>query len=183
KETDATALKAYVAKARNTSDTDRMAGTEKTGVFSGVYAINPLTDEKVPIWVADYVLMGYGTGAIMAVPAHDERDFEFARKFGLAIVDVLYPRTVLAMKYFCEHATDAEMAEGAWQTTLADFLGLVTSSAGSTTAFSDSLTTVRARRVSDPANPESCPVDPDSLGAIGMSGRGAIRITWFEAFE
>jgi leucyl-tRNA synthetase len=183
KETDAAALKAYVAKARNTSDTDRMAGTEKTGVFSGVYAINPLTDEKIPIWVADYVLMGYGTGAIMAVPAHDERDFEFAQKFGLAIVDVLYPRTVLAMKYFCEHATDAEMADGAWQTTLADFLGLVTSSAGSKTAFSDSLATVRTRRISDPANPESCPVDSDSLGAIGMSGRGAIRITWFEAFE
>ena len=58
---------------------------EKTGVFTGAYAINPVNDERIPIWIADYVLMGYGTGAIMAVPAHDERDFEFAKKFGLEI--------------------------------------------------------------------------------------------------
>lgn len=64
---------------------------EKTGVFTGVYAINPVNGEKIPIWVADYVLMGYGTGAIMAVPAHDERDFEFARKFGLPVVEVISP--------------------------------------------------------------------------------------------
>lgn len=61
---------------------------EKTGVFTGAYAINPVNDEKVPIWIADYVLMGYGTGAIMAVPAHDERDWEFAKKFDLPIVHV-----------------------------------------------------------------------------------------------
>lgn len=65
-------------------NTDR----EKTGVFTGAYAINPSSNEKVPIWIADYVLSGYGTGAIMAVPAHDERDFEFASKFSLPIVDV-----------------------------------------------------------------------------------------------
>ena len=62
---------------------------EKTGVFTGSYAINPVNDERIPIWIADYVLAGYGTGAIMAVPAHDERDFEFARKFGLPIRRVI----------------------------------------------------------------------------------------------
>jgi leucyl-tRNA synthetase len=61
------------------------ADKEKTGVFTGGYAINPVNEKRIPIWIADYVMMGYGTGAIMAVPAHDERDFAFARKFGLEI--------------------------------------------------------------------------------------------------
>ena len=64
---------------------------EKTGVFTGFYAVNPVNDARIPIWVADYVLMDYGTGAIMAVPAHDERDFAFAQKFGLPIVQVVAP--------------------------------------------------------------------------------------------
>ena len=64
---------------------------EKTGVFTGAYAINPVNDEQIPIYIADYVLMGYGTGAIMAVPAHDERDFEFAKKFDLPIRAVVLP--------------------------------------------------------------------------------------------
>ena len=65
---------------------------EKTGVeLKGVRAINPATHEEVPVWIADYVLGSYGTGAIMAVPAHDERDFEFAKKFGLAIKQVVMP--------------------------------------------------------------------------------------------
>ncbi len=72
------------------SDRDRVAETkEKSGVFTGAYAINPVNDEKLPIYVADYVLMGYGTGAIMAVPAHDERDFAFAKKFNLPIRQVV----------------------------------------------------------------------------------------------
>ena len=62
---------------------------EKTGVFTGAYAINPLTNKKVPIWISDYVLVGYGTGAIMAVPAHDERDYEFAKKYNLEIIPVI----------------------------------------------------------------------------------------------
>jgi leucyl-tRNA synthetase len=62
---------------------------EKTGVFIGAYAVNPVNDAKIPIWIADYVMMGYGTGAIMAVPAHDERDFQFARKYGIPIVPVI----------------------------------------------------------------------------------------------
>jgi leucyl-tRNA synthetase len=78
----------YVEMARNQSEIDRMSTDEarpKTGVFTGAYAINPVNDERIPLWVADYVLMGYGTGAIMAVPAHDERDFAFAKAFDLPI--------------------------------------------------------------------------------------------------
>ncbi|MDR3711161.1 MAG: leucine--tRNA ligase [Capsulimonadaceae bacterium] len=83
------AVAAYVARAAKTSEIDRAAeGKEKTGVWTGAYATNPVNGERVPIWIADYVMMGYGTGAIMAVPAHDQRDFDFARKFGLPIVPV-----------------------------------------------------------------------------------------------
>ena len=64
---------------------------EKHGVFTGAYAINPLSRERVPIWVTNYVLAEYGTGAVMGVPAHDERDFEFARKHGLPVVTVIVP--------------------------------------------------------------------------------------------
>ena len=87
------AVDAYVAEVRNKTERERIAEDvkEKTGVFTGAYAVNPATGENIPVWVADYVLMGYGTGAIMAVPAHDQRDFEFARKFGLPIVPVFAP--------------------------------------------------------------------------------------------
>jgi leucyl-tRNA synthetase len=84
------AVENYTAEAIKRSEIDRMAeGKEKTGVFTGGYAINPATGERVPIWVADYVLWGYGTGAIMAVPAHDERDFAFAEEFDLPVVEVV----------------------------------------------------------------------------------------------
>jgi leucyl-tRNA synthetase len=80
----------YVAASLKKSEIERMSDTkDKTGVFTGSYAINPATGQKVPIWVADYVLAGYGTGAVMAVPAHDERDFAFATKFNLPIVSVV----------------------------------------------------------------------------------------------
>lgn len=82
----------YCKEAAAKSDLDRTAeDREKTGVWTGSYALNPVNGEKVPVWIADYVLMGYGTGAIMAVPAHDQRDFEFARKFGLPIKVVVQP--------------------------------------------------------------------------------------------
>jgi len=85
-------VKAYVAEAARKSEIERMNETrEKTGVFTGSYAINPVNGDAVPIWVADYVLAGYGTGAIMAVPAHDERDYEFAKKFGIEIKEVVVP--------------------------------------------------------------------------------------------
>ncbi|MGN6726269.1 MAG: leucine--tRNA ligase, partial [Tepidisphaeraceae bacterium] len=83
---------AYLTQAAKKSDRERQQDAkEKTGVFTGAYAINPVNDELVPIWIADYVLTGYGTGAIMAVPAHDERDFEFATKFGIPIKQVVAP--------------------------------------------------------------------------------------------
>ena len=86
------AVKAYGERASRMSEIDRQAeGKEKTGEFIGAYAINPVNDERIPIWIADYVMMGYGTGAIMAVPFGDQRDFEFARKFGLDIVPVVQP--------------------------------------------------------------------------------------------
>ncbi|MBM4112239.1 MAG: leucine--tRNA ligase, partial [Phycisphaerae bacterium] len=86
-------LRAYVAAARNRADVDRQAESKtKTGVDTGLRARNPATGADIPVWVADYVLMGYGTGAIMAVPGHDERDFEFAKAFSLPIVRVVMPR-------------------------------------------------------------------------------------------
>lgn len=85
-------VEAYIKKAEKKSDLERTdLAKEKTGVFTGAYAINPVNDEKIPIWVADYILISYGTGAIMAVPAHDERDFEFAKKFKLPIKCVVVP--------------------------------------------------------------------------------------------
>ncbi len=84
------AVKAYIAEAAKKSDLDRTdLAKEKTGVFSGSYAINPVNGKEIPIWIADYVLISYGTGAIMAVPAHDTRDWEFAKKFNLPIIEVL----------------------------------------------------------------------------------------------
>jgi leucyl-tRNA synthetase len=89
----------YVRHTAARSEVER-EDKEKDGVFTGRYAINPVNDERIPIWVADYVLMGYGTGAIMAVPAHDERDVEFAERYGLPVRQVVRPR-------------DGEIAEGA----------------------------------------------------------------------
>ncbi|NCF70873.1 MAG: leucine--tRNA ligase [Chlamydiales bacterium] len=86
-------VEAYLDEAKKKSDFQRSElNKDKTGVFTGGYAINPVNQEKIPVWVSDYVLMGYGTGAIMAVPAHDERDFEFATKFNLPIKAVLDPK-------------------------------------------------------------------------------------------
>ncbi len=85
----------YITQSASKSEVDRKAATEKTGVFTGAYALNPFNNQKIPIWIADYVLMDYGTGAIMAVPGHDSRDFEFAKKFSLPITRVLQSDTDL----------------------------------------------------------------------------------------
>ncbi|QIF03367.1 leucine--tRNA ligase [Roseimicrobium sp. ORNL1] len=85
-------VEAYVKKVASKSDLERTElAKDKTGVFTGAYAINPVNENRIPVWIADYVLMSYGTGAIMAVPGHDERDFEFATKFELPIVQVVQP--------------------------------------------------------------------------------------------
>lgn len=86
------AVEQYRAQCASKSDLERTdLSKEKTGVFTGAYAVNPANGEQVPVWIADYVLMGYGTGAIMAVPAHDERDFAFTQVFGLPILQVVQP--------------------------------------------------------------------------------------------
>ena len=85
------AVEEYIQKAANKSNVERMAVTDKdkTGVFTGAYAVNPMNGEKVPVWISDYVLADHGTGAIMCVPAHDARDFAFAKKFNLPIIQVI----------------------------------------------------------------------------------------------
>jgi leucyl-tRNA synthetase len=83
-------VEAYARRAQGESEIDRLnVARAKTGVFTGAHAVNPVNGEKIPVWIADYVLMGYGTGAIMCVPGHDQRDFEFARKYGLPVVQVV----------------------------------------------------------------------------------------------
>jgi leucyl-tRNA synthetase len=105
------AVDAYVATARNRSDLDRQAESkEKTGVFTGSYATNPVNGEPIPVFVADYVLMGYGTGAIMAVPGHDQRDFDFARAFDLPVVEVVAPTEA----WRAEHGVVADQGAEAW---------------------------------------------------------------------
>jgi len=85
------AVDEYLAATRRRTERDRLSDRRVSGVFSGSYATNPLTGEAIPIWISDYVLAGYGTGAVMAVPAHDGRDFAFARHFGLPIIQVVVP--------------------------------------------------------------------------------------------
>jgi len=110
------AVEAYIADAVKKSEIDRTNDTkEKTGVFTGSYAVNPANDEKIPIWVADYVLYGYGTGAIMAVPAHDERDREFAEKFKLPIIEVITDNKLVSSGQFDgQDVSEAREAIVAW---------------------------------------------------------------------
>jgi leucyl-tRNA synthetase len=105
------AVENYLAQTLRQSDVQREStDKEKTGVFTGGYAVNPVNQERIPVWIADYVLMTYGTGAIMAVPAHDERDFEFARKFGLDIRVVIQPAGIDPIR--SEDMTEAVPATG-----------------------------------------------------------------------
>ncbi|MFN8037234.1 MAG: class I tRNA ligase family protein [Acidimicrobiia bacterium] len=105
------AVAAYREFAAQKSELERQSeGKEKTGVFTGAFAINPTNNARIPIFVADYVLMGYGTGAIMAVPAHDQRDFEFAREFELPIVGVVRP----GGDWFTDHALGTGVAADEW---------------------------------------------------------------------
>ena len=103
----AAAVKQYQEFAATKSDLERTElAKDKTGVWTGAYALNPVTGGRIPIWIADYVLASYGTGAIMAVPAHDERDFEFAQKFGLPVVQVVQPPDAKTdWQGFCDEGT------------------------------------------------------------------------------
>ena len=109
-------IAAYVEHARNRSDLDRRSDSgEKTGVASGAWAINPATGERIPIWIADYVLMEYGHGAVMAVPGHDERDHAFAQRFGLPIIEVVRDpsgaeHTCFGGEGICMNSSNAELS-------------------------------------------------------------------------
>jgi leucyl-tRNA synthetase len=103
-------IEAYITEAEKKSEVERQESKDKTGVFTGAYAVNPVNNQNIPIWIADYVLTGYGTGAIMAVPAHDERDNEFAQKFNLPIVQVVQPAK--AVYTVIEASLDWDDAEG-----------------------------------------------------------------------
>jgi leucyl-tRNA synthetase len=106
------AVEAYIQQAVRQTDIQREAADkEKSGVFTGAYAVNPVNGESIPIWIADYVLMTYGTGAIMAVPAHDERDFEFALKFGLPILPVIARTDGLTKSFVANGAMQEGFAE------------------------------------------------------------------------
>jgi leucyl-tRNA synthetase len=171
-------IAAYRAFAATKDDAARQEAQDKTGVFTGAYAINPVNNARIPVFIADYVLAGYGTGAIMAVPAHDERDFDFAEAFRLPIKDVVYSRPTLAMRYFCEHATIDEAAGPLWLSHLADFIGLVTSKNAEPAEFAQLLHTVRTRRASDTV-PATAPTPREP----GRSQRGVVQVTWLETLE
>ena len=105
-------LEEYKKESLKKSEIERQENKEKTGIFTGSYAINPANGKKIPIWVSDYVLGGYGEGAVMAVPAHDERDFEFAKKFGLDIVKVVEKPEDMADDDSCYHGEGAMVNSG-----------------------------------------------------------------------
>ncbi|MEM9250906.1 MAG: class I tRNA ligase family protein, partial [Planctomycetota bacterium] len=167
-----TAVEAYVVEAAKKTNVDRQQDAkEKTGVFTGGYAINPVNNQPIPVWVADYVMMGYGTGAIMAVPAHDERDFEFAEKFGLPIRDVVYTDPLEAIAAFCDRCGSADVADEAAVTErLADFVSFVISSG------SRDYDDIYARI----AKPRE---DTPDAAKAKRSDRGKISSIWREALE
>jgi len=105
-------VEAYIAQCANKSDMERGLDKDKTGVPTGAFATNPVNGEKIPVWIADYVMMGYGSGAIMAVPAHDDRDFEFAQKFNLPIVQVVGNQLQGEAGSPCEAPLEAAFTDG-----------------------------------------------------------------------
>jgi len=123
------AVSAYVESAARKSDLERTdLAKEKTGVFCGAYAINPVNDQKIPIWIADYVLISYGTGAIMAVPAHDERDWDFAKEFNLPIILVVAAEKPQAGTDYSSEPGECTAADG-YSVNSGSFTGLPTGEA------------------------------------------------------
>ena len=158
-------VEAYCRQAASKADVDRQADTkEKTGVFTGAYACNPVNGEMVPVWIADYVMMGYGTGAIMAVPAHDSRDFEFAQQFELPIRDVVYTPILAAIRAFCQRREGEPLDPAEVSSHLADFVGLCTNQ--SRADFDEVWKLVNTRREAEGTDP------------LGISSRGTISSIW-----
>ena len=178
------AVAAYRAQASAKSDVQRQADAkEKTGVFTGAFAVNPASGERVPIFIADYVLMGYGTGAIMAVPAHDERDFEFAVAFDLPVRDVVYPAPIAAVAWFLAHVDDPDAFPLGWDLALADFVALATQEHYDESAYPPLLERVRTRRRAGedrPDDPLTVLASQDRPGGVGEV-RGAVQEVWIRA--
>lgn len=188
-ETDAAALRAYVHEASNRSDVDRQEAKKKTGVFTGVYATNPATGERIPVWTADYVLMGYGTGAIMAVPAHDQRDFEFAQAYGIDIRDVVYPSPLFPLWWLGNHATREQIEsvypgeEDGWRLVLADFLGYVTGRNTPISEYQEVMKLILTRRSTPSAGPGKTHEGRAIRGAVVESWLDTIRDMKYSSIE
>ena len=166
------AVKTYQQQSAAKSNIDRQADNkEKTGVFTGGYAINPVNGAKVPIWIADYVMMGYGTGAIMAVPAHDARDFEFATTFDIPIVDVVADKPIAAMYGFFEQADqhhDDITSEERASEMLIDFVALCMN---------------QNRQDHDAVWTTICTPRKQDSDDNAKSGRGSIAMIWKDALQ
>jgi leucyl-tRNA synthetase len=140
------AILKYRTFAGTKSELERQADTkDKTGVFTGAFAINPTNNERIPIFIADYVLMGYGTGAIMAVPAHDQRDFAFAQAYEIPIVKVIEP----SAGWYAAHGVDAATPAAAWPEAFADADGVAVNSANEVVSLdgrskADAIATINA---------------------------------------
>jgi len=175
------AVEAYRAQASAKSDVQRQAeARDKTGVFTGGYAVNPASGERIPIFIADYVLMGYGTGAIMAVPAHDERDYEFAKAFELPIKDVVYPRPVACAAWFVKRVEDPDDFSHSWDLALADFVALAANGGFDESTYPELLETVKRRRRPRPDEGAVAVDDIEGEGTIGEK-RGVVRTEWLES--
>jgi len=168
----AEAVRSYQHQAAAKSSIDRQAESkEKTGVFTGGYAINPVNGEKIPVWIADYVMMGYGTGAIMAVPAHDARDFEFAGTFDIPIVDVVADRPIAALYGFFDNAQRHGFDVGQEDDTpelIVDYVGLCINQ--DRVDYDEVWRTIMNRRSAD-------------KGPGDISARGMIAEIWADALE
>jgi leucyl-tRNA synthetase len=124
------AVEAYVEASARKSDLERTdLAKDKTGVFTGAYAINPMNGQKVPIWISDYVLISYGTGAIMAVPAHDDRDWDFAKKFGLPIIQVVSSKKQYRSGFDFSKAPEVCDIEDGYSVNSGEFSGMTTEAA------------------------------------------------------
>jgi leucyl-tRNA synthetase len=167
------AVAAYRAAAAAKSEVDRQAEAKtKTGVFSGSHAINPVTGERIPVWIADYVLMGYGTGAIMAVPAHDQRDFEFATTFSLPIRAVL----MAGDGWLAEHAAAAGMAGAAPEALRARYLA---EPAAFGEAFCDDAVNINSRNAEVTLDGRPTPeAKREITGWLAAKGLGVARVQY-----
>lgn len=164
------AVKEYREAAAQKTDLERQAddAKAKTGVSTGAYAINPVNGELLPIWIADYVMMGYGTGAIMAVPAHDDRDFEFASAHALPIRDVVYSPPMAMIAAFCERYDATQYDDEQGKRMLLDFVGLCTNQGR--TDYDTVYKTIIERRGKGGEDP-------------GISARGSISMLWEDTID